>query len=482
MKRWWLGTLALGPLVAAIACGDDDHAPGGSAPDSGADGATTYSPPEPVLPLQCAPAGTFDPCDAGLDPSVYGATQPDGGPIENVDAGGYADAGFVPSACVTSGAARIACDDAGAAHFDLAAGAGGISHLVAFGKRASRFEIDPAGAMTTPTAFDARDDELRIVSSAAGVAVLSARSGQRDVYALRDGATSRQFATLGGELQDPPFNGAGMTDDGTIHALYHASGGNFWRQPPPDPKDTSYHPDLSEVVASVLYVGANQFQLAGQNVHGFDVFPVNNRTNQPITIDSPGFGAIFAAGIGPKGPLVAGYDDAAYDTAQIEVFIGHDLRGESFTRVRLQHEPKCQQSGCGYTCVETRRTPLAGGGSFVHLANGKDYFVYGEATVTSERKYSTDYGVVCGLFGGCACLSKTEVKAVGNVDAVVMQVMTDPDQLIERARAHLVVTDPQRTLLDGKRGNGLRATARENQIHVLLQGSGNEMARVVIAL
>ena len=89
---------------------------------------------------------------------------------------------------------------------------------------------------------------------------------------------------------------------------------------------------------------------------------------------------------------------------------------------------------------------------------------------------------MCGLLGGCACPSKAEVRAVGDVDVVVMEVTTDPDQLVERARAHVVVDDPEHTVLAGAPGTGVRAAARGTQIHVLLQGSGSEMARAVLDL
>lgn len=474
MRRWWAGAVVSIPLAAAIACGDDDPAVPGSDADAGAD-APTYAPTLPPLPLLCTRAGTFDPCDAGLDPSVYGATLADGGVLADSDAGAWSDAGRTAAACVASGAARVACpDDGGAVRFDLAANDDGSSALVAYASLASRFSIDPAGGLSAMTALESYDYDVGIVSGRAGTATIFGQRRNVQVRVRRDGAMHDDSVLLKDRLDDDGvFAGAGIADDGSLTMLLRGGGEDNLITLPSD--YDGLHPTTAPGHgASALWLApSGEWLTAANGVGGFDVY----RRSAPVRKAAGADTFVFATVLTSEGrALVAGVHADA-----IEVYAE---RADDFVRMRAVREPACglDQKGCGHTCTERVHRPEGSSGSFVHLANGHDYLVYPEAFVTRERHYSVDHDPACDLLGGCACTSKTDHETLDEVDAVVLEVSASPYRLTERARAHLLLGGTSAEPPATPPVTGLKAVSRGNAIHVLYRGNGREMAHLILDL
>lgn len=331
MRHGWAGALVSIPLAAAIACGGDDPAGPGSDADAGAD-APTYAPALPPLPLLCARAGTFDPCDAGLDPSVYGATLADGGAIADSDAGAWSDAGRTTAACVASGAVRVACpDDGGVVRFDLAASDDGSSTLVAYAGLASRFSIDPAGGLSAMTTVESYGYDVGIVSGRAGTATIFGQRRNRQVRVRRDGAAHDDDVLLKDALDDGrAFAGAGIADDGSITMLLRG-GGEDNLITLPSTYDGLHLTTAPGHGASALWLAeSGEWLTAANGTGGFDV----HRRSAPVRKAAGADTFVFATGLTSEGrALVAGYRADA-----IEVYAE---RSDDFVRMRAAREPSC---------------------------------------------------------------------------------------------------------------------------------------------
>lgn len=463
--RRWLPSLLVGPLLVFVAC-DDDGNSNAAAGDAGSDAGT--STPYVPQPLLCTSAGMFDPCGVATDPTVFAAVAIADAGARDADAG-VADAGSAITGCIATGAVRVTCPDE-QTKFDLAAGANGGSIAVAYGANASRFEIAKDGALSPMTAIQG-DSQVTVLSGAAGVALLTA--GNKSARVARDGfpaGRSAGYLQFTSELDGyTPIGGAGMQGDGTIVALFRGGEDNgFWTIPVD--YDGQTNRTSPQKGATALWVGSTSIATAGSKGSGGAV-SING-------VEAPGsFAKVFAAGPSP----VPGHALAAGLAGDvIDVFASRSADAPDFVRMRIEREPPCAPSSCGGICTETnRRVALDNApGTFVKLDNGNVYFVYGEVTVTRERQTTSDRNIGCDIFGGCGCRSTFEYKSAGDVDAVVMQVVAEPYQLVERTRVRLALTHPATSLLEG---NGhLKAVARGNQIQALLFGNGGEMARVLL--
>lgn len=462
-------------MVALWACSGDDDGASSPTADGGAD--VTYPPTTPTgppVPLACSVSGTFDPCDAGLDPTVFYGVGGDAGYDASVSDAGTA---LVPAACVASGAVRIACaNDAGTARFDLAAGDDGTSLGVAFSSDpSSRFTIAADGGLSAMTALAGNYDDVRIVAGGGTVATIQARSGSTRFTLLRDGNTK----DLGdGDLQSleelPAILGASADDNGTVYTLLNH--GQFQAL---TKDDTVFGAKFQKTAATMLGAASTGVALLGSGTAGFYTFRQDDPTvGEEHLID----GNAFAVGAGAKGETLVALFGPEEDELQLAAT--KDTDTDQYERWRIAREPHCglDQSGCGYTCTEKIRALGAPSGKFV-VVNGASYFVYLEARETRTRTYSSDYTVVCGIFGGCACGSGAVLESVDELDVVALQVDLDGAKVTERARARVELTDPKTTLFTNHPSeHDVIAVPKGSQIHVGVQATGGEIARILLDL
>jgi hypothetical protein len=394
-----------------------------------------------------------------------------------VDASSEGDAGLLQAtSCIATGAVRIACDagvTSASAHFDVAA----TGDAVAFSDdNASRFTIAPDGGVSPMTAFPVSyGEDVRVVSGGGTVATITASLTNDRFTVLRSDVPNDLGAT---DFQNqsnndaPAIRAAAVDESGTVYTFLKS--GYFQRL---THDEQAFDAKLDPVNGDFFGFGPNGGPVfVSSSSAGFAV--QSSKSYEGGTV-YPSDGSVFAAGRGTKGEALVALFGPNADEIQIAAVASTD--SNDFVHWTIVRDRPCgfDRTGCGYTCTEKARglEPI---GQFVST-NTASYFVTVETHVSRTRSYSTDFGVVCGIFGGCACGSSVTLDSVDGLDVVVLQIDVTGGKITERARARVVLADPKTAFFTTHYAErDVRAAMKDGQLHVAVQGATGEMARIIL--